>query len=88
MYIYIFYFCYRAILFQDTAYDKAKGETFLETCFKLQPSHRPPRLSSPISSWKVIKNPQKFDWPNLANSLIDTYDYLLNEEAKVIKFAY
>lgn len=64
-------------------YDKEKGDKFIATCESLRPPNKTPRPPSPLQLQMLRKPLPKLSWENLAQSLITTYDELIEANPMV-----
>ncbi|ROT71811.1 putative calcineurin-binding protein cabin-1-like [Penaeus vannamei] len=79
------FFSNSSLLFKTVEYDKEKGDKFIATCESLRPPNKTPRPPSPLQLQMLRKPLPKLSWENLAQSLITTYDELI--EANPMEFA-
>ncbi|XP_037772474.1 uncharacterized protein LOC119568143 [Penaeus monodon] len=79
------FFSNSSLLFKTVDYDKEKGDKFVATCESLRPPNKTPRPPSPLQLQMLRKPLPKLSWDNLAQSLIMTYDELI--EADPMEFA-
>ncbi|CAL4068068.1 unnamed protein product, partial [Meganyctiphanes norvegica] len=71
------YFRDSGILFDKIEYEKSRGDKFIATCETLRPQNKIPKPRSPLPLQKVRKPISSLTWENLAQSLIKTYDVLV-----------
>ena len=74
---------FSSVLFKKVDYDKVKGDKFISTCEALRPPNKIHQPLPSIPSQRLRKPLGDLTWDNLANSLISTYDALIDEDGMV-----